>query len=55
MWKDFITNQVKMSLKSSALIIVANVHRKLAESVEKKSRVLCACLQENEILTVQCF
>lgn len=38
MWKDFITNQVKMSLKSSALIIVANVHSKLAESLEKKSR-----------------
>ena len=36
---------MKISLKNSALIIITNVHIEF-ESVEKKSQVLCACLQE---------
>lgn len=56
MWKNLITNHVKMSFKKSALVIVGNVPIRLAESVEKKnSQVLCVCLQESKILKVQLF
>lgn len=42
MWKNFITNHVKMSFKESALIIVGSVCIRLAESVEKKSSQMLA-------------
>lgn len=42
MWKNFITNHVKMSFKESAWIIVGSVHIRLAESVEKKSSQVLA-------------
>lgn len=42
MWKNFITNHVKMSFKKSALIIVGNAPIRLAESVEKKKPVRCS-------------
>lgn len=38
MWKNFITNHVKMGFKKSALVLVGNVPIRLAESVEKKNR-----------------
>lgn len=44
MWKNFITNHVKMSFKKSALIIVGNAPIRLAESVEKKKQSGALCL-----------
>lgn len=44
MLKKFLTNQVKMGLKNSALITVENVHIKLDKSEkEKVSDHLLAC------------